>query len=388
VDVDRVAALEAALEMQGPGDGANRARLLATLAAEVTYGPDRTRTQRLADEALQIARQLDDQRTLAHVLMARGFMLGLDTARSRMAESAELQAVADELGDPVLGFLGLFARAVAAFEVGEPTEAMRCLDRARERSESVGQPFMRWVLALEDALVALFHGDLARAEQLIELAADLGTSAGQPDARVLGSAQLGYLRLEQGRGGEVEGLLSEMHALAPAQPSLRSQLALSRWQAGRVEEAKSLAEELTRDLEVLPREAAWGRAVTQMAMLCAELQDASMARRVYELLEPYAGLFVSSGVVFSGAVDLHLGVLAAVLERFDEAEAHFTTAHRMHEDAGAPAWLARTRLEWGQMLQKRGDSERSRPLLEQALAIAAEIGQGSVERRARDALQP
>lgn len=54
---------------------------------------------------------------------------------------------------------------------------------------------------------------------------------------------------------------------------------------------------------------------------------------------------------------------------------------------GAQAWLARTRLEWGRMLQGRGDLRRARPLLEQALAGAVELGQGSVERSARDALR-
>jgi tetratricopeptide (TPR) repeat protein len=148
-------------------------------------------------------------------------------------------------------------------------------------------------------------------------------------------------------------------------------------------EAASLAAQL----EVLPKEAARDRCIGLLAVLSAELDDASMAQQLYGLLEPYAGLFIASGVVVFGAVDLHLGILATVLGRFDDAEAHFATADRIHEDAGTPAWLARTRLEWGRMLQKRGDPDRARPLLEQALATAARIGQGSVERRARQALQ-
>ena len=387
VDEDRVAALEAALEMQGPEDGANRARLLAILAAEVTYGSDRTETRRLADEALQIARELDDSRTLAHVLMARGFLFGLETARQRMAESAELLALTEENQDLQLQFLGLFARAVAAFEVGDPREAKHCLDRAREQTDTVGQPFMSWVLAMEDAVVALFEGDYAGAERLIPRAIDMGTAAGQPDARALGTGQLVHLRIEQGRGGEVRGVLKQILAAVPGHPAFRAQLALADWQAGDTADARSVIEDLADQLEVLPPEAAWSRAVAQLAMLCAELEDVALARRLYGLLERYAGLYIASGIVFSGAVDHHLAVLATVLERFDDAEAHFRAAHRMHEEVGAPAWRARTRLEWGRMLQKRGDTERAQPLLEQALAIATEIGQGSVARRAQNALQ-
>jgi tetratricopeptide (TPR) repeat protein len=387
VDGDRVAALEAALEMQGPGDGANRARLLATLAAEVTYGPERTRTGRLADEALRTARELDDPRTVAHVLMARGFLLGLDTARQRMKESAELLALADEIQDPVLGVLGRFGRGIAAFEVGAPAEAKRALEEARTRLGQVDQPFLRWVVTLEDAMVALFDGDYLRAERLIQVAVDIGTAAGQPDARVLACAQLAYLRMEQGRGAESEGVLREVLAAAPRSASFRSQVALCLWQAGQEEEARSIVQGLTGELESLPREAAWSRAVGQLTMLCGELEDISMAQRLDDVLEPYAGMCISSGVVFSGAVDLHLGILATLLQRYDDAEAHFRSAHGVHEDGGAPAWVARTRLEWGKMLQKRGDHERARPLLEQARATAREIGQGSVESRARNALQ-
>ncbi len=387
VDEDRVAALEAALEMQGPEDGASRARLLANLAGEVTYGLDLKRTSQLADEALRAARQVDDPRTLAHVLMARGFMLGLDTARQRMAESAELLALSGELHDPMLTFLGTFARVVAAFEVGEPAEARICLERARELTGTVAQPFLRWAIALEDALVVLFDADYARAEQVITRAAELGDAAGQPDGRPLASAQLVFLRLEQGRGEEIEGVMGEMVAASPGHAAFRTQLALCQWQAGREQEATAGVSTLLQGLDRLPREAGWSRALGQMSMLCAEAGDAAMARRLYDNLEPYAGLFVSSGVLFSGAVDHHLATLATILGGGDEAEAHFTAAHRMHEEVGAPAWLARTRLEWGRMLQKRGDDDRARPLLGQALATATEIGQESVARRARNALQ-
>ncbi|MGH9005152.1 MAG: hypothetical protein ACRDYV_18680, partial [Acidimicrobiia bacterium] len=262
VDEDRVAALESALEM-GPKDGATRARLLATLAGEVTYGPDLKRTPQLADEALRTARQLDDRRTLAHVLMARGFLLGLDTAHQRMAESAELLALAGELHDPMLKFLGMFARVVAAFEVGEPAEARTCLQRAQELTGTVRQPFLRWAIALEDALVGLFDADYTRAEQLITRGEEMGDAAGQPDGRLLASAQRVYLRLEQGRGGEMEGVVGEMVARSPGHAAFRSQLALCQWQGGREQEATSGVLALLGNVELLPREAGWSRALAQ-----------------------------------------------------------------------------------------------------------------------------
>ena len=90
-----------------------------------------------------------------------------------------------------------------------------------------------------------------------------------------------------------------------------------------------------------------------------------------------------------GAVAHYLGLLAATLDRFDEAEAHFAAAAATHERFGAPAWLARTRCEWAAMLSRRGgpgDAERARHLLDQALATARELGLASLERRAVELL--
>jgi class 3 adenylate cyclase len=50
VDTDRVTVLEAALGAVGPGDSGSRARLLASLAAELGFGPDHELRERLSTE--------------------------------------------------------------------------------------------------------------------------------------------------------------------------------------------------------------------------------------------------------------------------------------------------------------------------------------------------
>jgi DNA polymerase III delta prime subunit len=71
VDVDRVAALEAAVGAFPPADSAIRARLLSTLALELTFGSDWQRCLSLSDEATAMARRVGDPEALADVLMAR-----------------------------------------------------------------------------------------------------------------------------------------------------------------------------------------------------------------------------------------------------------------------------------------------------------------------------
>jgi hypothetical protein len=65
VDADRVENLEAAIDAVGEDDTPLRARLLATLGLELTWQPDHRRRVALSDEALRIARSLDDPETLA-----------------------------------------------------------------------------------------------------------------------------------------------------------------------------------------------------------------------------------------------------------------------------------------------------------------------------------
>src|SRR5439155_7156436 len=130
---------------------------------------------------------------------------------------------------------------------------------------------------------------------------------------------------------------------------------------------------------------AWMQAMPSCAMVAARLGDRRGASALYGLLARYSDQFVFAYGGAWGAVAHYLGLLAATLDRFDEAEAHFAAAAETHERIGAPTWLARTRCEWAAMLSSRGqpgDAERARNFLDQALATARELGLASVERRA------
>ncbi|MGH9035915.1 MAG: ATP-binding protein, partial [Acidimicrobiia bacterium] len=71
IDAEQVELLHAALAAIPATDSPIRARLLATLAAELFWAGDHAERQRLSDEALGIARRLGDASTSADVLAAR-----------------------------------------------------------------------------------------------------------------------------------------------------------------------------------------------------------------------------------------------------------------------------------------------------------------------------
>ena len=95
-------------------------------------------------------------------------------------------------------------------------------------------------------------------------------------------------------------------------------------------------------------------------------------------------LVAHRGGAATGAVDHYLALTETTGGRFDQADRNFAAA-ALHESLGAPIWLARTRLEWAQLLLTRrapGDAERAGELLDQALATSRELGLGAIEHRA------
>ncbi|HEV3365412.1 MAG TPA: AAA family ATPase [Acidimicrobiia bacterium] len=383
VDAERVAILEAALQSAGPG--ATRARLLANLGAELHYAGNEQRRRALSDEALTMARQGDNPSTLAHVILARCSTIWEPaTAMERLANTAELLAVADRLGDPALLAWTSIWRFVAAMELGDIEEADRSLNNAGRLATELGQPMLRWVAGYTKTSRVLLDGDLAEAERLAVQARQFGVGAGQPDAHAFFGVQRFLIRFDQGRLGELIGRI-EASQLAGELPGTRAHVALAYCELDRHGDARRVFEPLAATLTELPVVAGWIQTVAISAIVCGQLQDRSRAVPLLELLTPYADRLVFTGLGCGGAVSHYLGLLTATLERFDEAENRFAEAEATHARIPAPVWLARTRLEWARMLLTRrasGDAGRARDLIGQALVSARELGLGKVERDA------
>jgi class 3 adenylate cyclase/tetratricopeptide (TPR) repeat protein len=390
VDSDRVAVLEQALQALGPGDSPIRTRLMANLAAEVVYAGD-PRHQALSEEAVAMARRLDEPETLAHVLQSRIVTIwGPDRPRERLIAAKELLAVAERLGDPVLSFHGNYQRFLAAMDLGDVEEADHGLDAAEQLAAELGQPMLRWVTMCIRANRELIAGRIQRSEDLAAEALELGRTAGQPDAELFFGVHLFNTRFEQGRLGEVAEAFARVASENPGVVSVRARLATLYCEIGREDDARVIFEPLPAELPQLPREITWLSGVAQAAYACVHLGDRERAARLLDLLAPYADLTILTGVSWFGSVAHHLGALAAVLGRFDDAGSRFAAAEATHERIGSPTWLARTRLEWARMLLTRrrpGDAERANELLGHALGTARELGLTNVERRAVALLQ-
>ena len=388
VDDERLHALEDALVAVGDEDGAERALLLATLAAELAFSPaDRERRVALSDDALALARRLDDPSALSRVLSLRFVTLWMpETLEERLANSDENVAAARRTGDPAAEFHAVHWRAAAFVEAGRLTDAGRDVEHEATLARRLGQPTMNWLATYDHGNLEIIAGSLAEAEQHAHEALQIATLSAQPDALSFFTSQLTNIRYEQGRLAELQPLIAQVVADNPGIPAFRAVLALACCEGDLDDEARRLlAHENSSAFAELPPDVTWLPGLAIYAEVAAHLQDRAAAEVLYGLLTPWSGQVVYSGISAWGTVDHHLGAVAAVIGRYAEAEEHLRQASELNASLRAPIWVARTELATARLLILRDgpqDRERGRALLERAAATAQRLGSATLARRA------
>jgi class 3 adenylate cyclase len=394
VDGERVEMLEAAIAVAGEDDLQRRARLLATLGLELNWEPDPRRRLALSEEALRLARSLDDANTLASVLLARDYTItGPENVAERFANTSEVLAIAERMGDPVLASRAFGLRFKAAIEMADVAEAERCLARNQMVVRHLGQPALTWAALHHHATLCVLH-DEADAEAAVDAAHNAGTSTWGAAVGTLSLAHRLALRLDHGGLEEmidpVRGAIE--HLGRTRHPLIKAIYALMLAETGQINAVAVVFDELAATGFAQPtNNVAWLRFAADCAWLTARLGRKDSVPELRSRLEPYADqlIMVAFGGGISGNVAFYLGLLATTVGDWADAEARFAAAEATHERINAPTWLARTRLEWGRMLLARsqpGDREGAESLLRRALAAARERSLPSIERDAVELL--
>ncbi|HEY6886821.1 MAG TPA: BTAD domain-containing putative transcriptional regulator [Solirubrobacter sp.] len=384
----RVELLERALAALDGEDSALRARLLARRGA--SYSPGAVVRTR---EAIEMARRIGDDAVLADVLTTTRLVFrGPDEPEERFAEALELARAAERVGD-------VRARATAHEFVlqhhlvtGDMDGVERELEALRGLTERSPLRYARWLLGLMRARQAFVEGRLQEAETLADQALGQGggLSAGSEQAAVLAhSAQTLHLRREQARMEEVVGHVEAIAVAAPLVAAWHGALAFAYVETGRHRQARAELDGLARTgFETIPRDAAWMVGMGNLAEVVSRLGHAAAAEPLYELLLPFTDrVLVQLGVLCLGSASRSLGLLAALMERYDAAATHFEDAVRMNQRIRSPLWVARTRCDYARLLGQQGEHERALPLLEQALATAEGLALPALERESRALLR-
>lgn len=378
--------LKEALATLPPGDDARRIKVLSALARSQLYSGDVAAGQATAREAATLARALGDDG-----MAARSLLVLLDIpaephqTAAILAEGLDAAAMAERAGEMEIAAQAHLMCAGLALELGRMEECRAAITALHRLTKQVRQlVFTLFEIGFRAAL-ALHRGDLGEAETLIReglrLHRTTRSDAGEPLSLLTFD-----LRREQGRLSEVAPLVATIardNATSVWQPGL----ALLHVELGQFDAARKLFDGLAADgFAALPRDGRWTASIAFLAEVCVALNDAPAAAALYHLLLPHAGhtLVPGNGSGCPGAADRYLGLLAATMGHWADAERDFADAIAINERTGGLAPLAHTRRDLAAMLLRRGgpgDAARARPLLEQALTEARRLGLVALARR-------
>ena len=362
---------------------AERALLLATLFSELEYGSSFDVRQALIGEALEIARELGDEWVLATILNRSCITSAAPhTLEARLAASAESLEIARRLKDPTLEFwarCGGFQAALTHFDV---SAAETLLDELAAGAAEIGRPSFHWIAAiLRCAFIGATEGG-GLVEEQAATALTIGSDANEPDAFDYYAADLMMARWLQGRSVEILDQLLEVAAANPEVPAYLGTAAMFLAEEGHDERARELITGFAENGFDLRVNGTWLIGTVSLGRAAAITDDAVHAEALYDLLAPWAGQAGVSQSLFTISVDGTLGGLATVLERYDDAEAHFVAAEALTHEAGVTHCAAVDDVLRARLHLRRGTPESARMYAGRALEAARSNNFDGIERRA------
>lgn len=386
IDEDRIRVLRRAVECSGDVDTPERARLLATLCAELLFATGFDERLALAEESIAVARRAgDDKAVVDSLLRIQESIVVPETLDQRLAWVDEACELADRLDDRVLRVMAYTYKHLTAMEAADLAWVRKGLDVVVAEAEHIGQLTYRWVAAVQVSTALALAGDLVESEQEAGRAFQLGLEGGQPDAAGAFGMQVLTLRWMQGRLAEVVPLIAQTLDAVPGVVAMRGGLAFGLAESGRLDEARALLDE-EMDGGIAHRGGSgWLATHAIWSLVAWHTGHLPAAELLVERLAPWREQFISTHVTTYGPVAYPVGLLEALLGRHDEAESDFALALAINERMEAPFFIALTKVAWARMLAERGagdDLDRARAMATDALALAVEGGYGAVERQA------
>ncbi len=383
VDADRLAAIERALELDDRSNVGRRARLISVQAAELGWDPEVSRRQQLGQEAVALARRSGDDRALVEALRGAFYADWSPATLEQRAELAvELTQLADRTADPTRRFAAQVMEFHVRVELAQLDHAEAALERITELANELGRPTLSWFAMYMAAGWEMLRGDLLACARLAERAFEIGKEARQPDAAFVYGAQFATFRAWQGRPEEGLGVLEEAASAFPV-ASNRAGIAALYCMLDRQAEAAAIVEQAAADrFEHVTWNQARLPALSLYADAAAQTGVGRAAAVLYELIEPWQDQVVWTGVTAHGHARMYMGMLAAAMDRYEQADEHLGFACEFHDANGLHLWGARSHLYWAEAFAARGEGGRALEHATRALELAREHGYPPVEERA------
>jgi predicted ATPase len=382
-----VGLLQEALAALPETDSALRVQLLARLAAELCAAREPVERRLLVSEqAIEVARRLDDSEALVTALHSRYWALTTpELVHERLAHTEEMVRVARETANIETEFLAHNARFHCFLELCDGRALDAEIEAIGQFAERTQQPFYRWHSTCLRTIRATLDGRFADAERLADEALQIGSlRQSEYPAYVFQYAQQFAIAWARGALHELWPRIEGHSERYPWIPRWRDAFVAA--ELGDESAARADVERYAgQDFTDLSRDGLWIIHVCSLAEACALVGDVRRGEQLYDLLLPHAE---QNAVSYTqqpfGPVALRLGMLATMLGRWDEAERHFETAIERCERLGARAIRARVLYEQARMLRARGaagDQPRAASVLDDAAHLCEELGMpGLLER--------
>ncbi|MGH9085674.1 MAG: ATP-binding protein [Acidimicrobiales bacterium] len=337
-DDHQVVLLNDALSMLGDHDSRLRAAALARIAL-IDSRPSAEQRVELADAAAEMAVRLGDPAVEVSALAARCDVLsGPDHVGYRLATSDRMVAVAERQGDPFMVLLARRHRLLALLERGQIARVDAEIAAYARTSERVRLPLYSWIVPMWRGMRALLDGDLDRAGEHCDAAADVGRSADSHNADTLVTTLRFEIARAAGSTAEVDDDVRRMASLYEGYPAMDGMYSIHLLVTGHDDEARRV---LRRRMQVglgsVPRDSEWLEAMWNLGEVAAAVGELDAVEEIHDELVPYAELWAVDGVGAAcyGAVSHQLGALAACLDRRDDAGRWLRAAYEAHAAAGA-----------------------------------------------------
>lgn len=392
VDDVHVRLLNEALSTLGEPDSSLRAMVLAHLSVANYYLPELRGP--LSQQAVEMARRVGDPMAQFAALYSRHAALAASVdVEEKLAIATESLLIAEQIGEKERMLRARYLRILDFLELGDIPAVDEEIEAYTQVAKELRQPLYLWHVPFYRASRAMMEGRFEECERLAGEALAIGRRAQDAIAPMFFEVQMNVLRVMQGETEGREDAIKRYVENYPKIPSHHATLANLYCRLGRREDARKVFEQVAaNDFGSLPRDGSWLVTIASLSRACSYLGDVRRAATLYELLLPYAGrqLVTGSAAVACGSVYRFLGILATTMSRWEEAGIHFEEALRMEAKMRSRTFLANTQQDYGAMLLARdypGDRKKAHEILDQALAIAEELGMKGVIKDAQ-ALKP
>jgi DNA-binding SARP family transcriptional activator len=360
-------------------DDGQRARLLARLAYHhAMWSPGSDAAVGTATEALALAEQLGDPAVLCMSLWAAAAAVQGDAEpEKRLGLGERLILIAEESHDDRAVANGLRVIALSSLECGDVARFDASVSKMSEVADRARSWMYHADVARWRAMSEMNRGDWSSARSEMERQRTSGGDvaiypASYAAQRMMLHRDVGELDSARRFAEAAVTTLSDLPALG----AFRAALSLIASEMGDT----TTSEEHFRDLvaddhRLLEPGRTYSTAVAMISEVATRADHRDAASGLLAAIEPYRGLLIvaSWGEVCLGAADRYRGMLLGLLGRDEEAIAAFHQAVSLEESIGARALTARSLWWLSQALDRAGRDDESATTRGLVDAVASEL---------------